>query len=146
MNNDEIKSKRKEKWLEVSFSIEALAVSKDVVEEALKKHVDHMSGLKGIYVYDTVFHEAVHVKKPMKGIEEAYSQVARVKFFAKNFSLLIDVVMAYGPSSVEILGPSRHELGLSEAQEILNNIAGVVHQFAAAGAGGIVIAPDKNTR
>lgn len=141
--NDEIKEKRKEKWYEVWFSIEALAVDKDVVENALKRHVEKMGDIRDVFIYETQFSETIKVEKPMKNIEEAYSQIVKVKFFAKNLSTLVGVVMTYGPSSVEIIGPEKKELNLSETQDIVNLLAGVVHQFAAAGVGGIVITPDN---
>ncbi len=141
--NDEAKEKRKEKWLEVWFSIEALAVDREVVEDALKKHVEKMKSIRDVFVYEAEFSESIKVEKPMKNVEEAYSQVAKVKFFVKSLSLLISVVMTYGPSSIEIIGPDKKDINLAETQDIANLIAGVVHQFAAAGAGGIVITPDK---
>ena len=51
--------------------------------------------------------------------------------------------MTYGPSSVEIIGPDKKEISVAETQDIVNLLAGVVHQFAAAGVGGIIITPDK---
>ncbi len=139
----QINEKRKEKWLEVWFDIEALAVSKDVVENALRKHTEKMAKVRDIFVYETEYGEAVKVEKPMKDVEEGYSQIVKVKFFAKNLSILISVVMTYGPSAVEIIGPDKKEIKLDELQNIVNLLAGVVHQFAAAGVGGIVITPDK---
>ena len=141
--NDEIKERRKEKWFEVWFSIEALAVDKEVVESAMKKHVEKMKAVKDIMVYESTFSETIKVQKPMKNIEEAYSQIVKVKFFVKTLSTLISVVMTYGPSSVEIIGPDKKEMNIAETQDIVNLLAGIVHQFAAAGVGGIVITPDK---
>jgi hypothetical protein len=140
---DEIQEKRKEKWFEVQFTIEALAVDKEFVEKALRTHVEKMSKIRTLFVYDTKYLETLKVQKPMDNIEEAFSQVVKVKFFAKDLLTLFNVVMVYGPSSIEILGPDRHEIKISEVQGISNTLAGVVHQFAAAGVGGIVITPDK---
>jgi hypothetical protein len=140
---DQIKEKRKEKWFEVQFVIEALAINKEMVEKSLKAHIDKMDKLKDVLVCEKQFLETIKVEHPMKGIDEAYSQVAKVSFFAKNMVILLSMVMAYGPSSVEILGPERHEVKAEEAQNISNLLAGVVHQFAAAGLGGMIITPDK---
>jgi hypothetical protein len=145
--NDETKElinqKKKERWLEVWFSIEALAVEKEVVESALQDHTEKMNSIKDVFIYETDFSESIKVEKPMKNVEEAYSQIVKVKFFVKSLSTLLSVVMTYGPSSVEIIGPEKKEINISEIQDISNLIAGVVHQFAAAGAGGIIITPDK---
>ena len=141
--NEQVKEKRKEKWLDVWFSIEALAVEKDVVEKALKKHVEKMGNVRDILVYEEEFSEAIKVENPMKNVAEGYSQVVKIKFFAKNLAVLISVVLTYGPSAIEILGPERVEMRIDEVQNIVNLLAGVVHQFAAAGVGGIIITPDK---
>ncbi len=56
---------------------------------------------------------------------------------------LVNVVLVYGPSAIEILGPDKKEIPLEEIQNLTNLLAGVVHQFAAAGVGGIVISPER---
>ena len=140
---DRIKELRKEKWYDVQFTIEALAVEKHIVENALKTHVDKMGKIKEVFVYDTKFLDTIKTHKPMKDVEYAYSQVVKVKFFVKDLAALLQIVMVYGPSSVEILGPGKKEIDISEAQQLSNIVAGMVHQFVAAGAGGIVITPDK---
>ena len=141
--NDRIKEKRKERWLEVWFSIEALAIQKDVVENAMKKHVEKMSNIRDIFVYEQEMTDAIEVEKPMKNVEKAYSQIAKVKFFAKNLTTLISVVLTYGPSAIEVIGPDKYDIKIDEIQSIANLLAGVVHNFAAAGIGGIIITPDK---
>ena len=140
---EQIKEKRKEKWLDAWFSIEALAVDKDVVESALAAHVEKMGDIRDIFIYEKEFSETVKVENPMKNVAEAYSQIAKVKFFAKSLTTLISVVLTYGPSAVEILSPDKKEIRIDEVQSIANLLAGVVHQFAAAGVGGIIITPDK---
>lgn len=140
---EEIKHRRKEKWFEVFAAIEALAVTKETVESALKKHVEKMTHLRDILIYETEYAETLKVEKPMKNIDEAYSQIVRLRFFAKDFLTLLGVVMTYGPSSIEIIGPPQKEMRMGEAQNIVNLLAGVVHQFAAAGVGGMIITPDK---
>ncbi|MFA4820445.1 MAG: hypothetical protein WC613_05835 [Candidatus Aenigmatarchaeota archaeon] len=140
---EHVKEKRKEKWFDVWTSIEALAVEKHIVESALKKHIEKMKKIKEILVYEEDYAEALKVENPMKNVKEGYSQIVRIKFMAKDLMTLINVVMVYGPSSIEIMSPDKKELSISEAQNIVNGLAGVVHQFAAAGVGGIVITPDK---
>jgi hypothetical protein len=141
--NEEIAKKRRENWFEVMFTIEALAVEKEVVEKSLRTHVEKMGKIREIFIYDRQFLETLEVEKPLKNVERAYSQIAKLKFFAKDLTTLFGVVMVYGPSSIEILGPAKQEVKLDEVQNLANLIAGVVHQFAAAGVGGMVIAPDK---
>ena len=140
---DEINKRKKENWFEVLFAIEALGVTEEVVVDSLKKHVEKLSHVKDVFVYDRQFTYAQNVKNPLQNVPEAYSQVVNVKFFVKDIATLINVVLTYGPSSVEILGPNKKEVSASELQNVANGLAGVVHMFAAAGIGGIVITPDE---
>ncbi len=140
---EEIDKKRKEKWFELMFTIEALAVKKEIVEKSLKTHIEKLGNIKDVFVYETEYMDTVKVEKPLKNVEEAYSAVVKLKLFIRNLPTLIQIVMVYGPSSIEVFGPERTELSLSETQDITNLLAGIVHQFAAAGAGGIVITPAK---
>ena len=102
-----------------------------------------MGNVRDILIYEKEFTDAIKVEKPMKNVEEGYSQVVKVKFFAKNLMTLISVVLTYGPSAIEVLGPDKREMRIDEIQNIVNLLAGVVHNFAAAGVGGIIITPDK---
>jgi len=102
-----------------------------------------MKKIKEILVYEEQYSDTLKVENPMKDVKEGHAQLVKVKFMAKDLITLINVVMVYGPSSIEIMSPNKKELSLSEAQNIVNALAGVVHQFAAAGIGGIVITPDK---
>jgi hypothetical protein len=138
---DEIKKKRKDEWIETWFSIEAMAAKKEVVEESLNTHIEKLKKVKEAFVFEVQFSETTKVDNPMKGIVEAYSQIVNVKLFVKNLFSLMNIVMVYGPSSIEIMGPDTKKVDMSEMQNIVNNVAGIVHQFAAAGVGGIVITP-----
>jgi hypothetical protein len=138
---DEIKKRKKEDWLDVWFAIEALGVNKDVVESSLKRHIEKLKNVKDAYVYETNFGEIKHVENPIKDVKEGYSQIVEIKLLVKNLSILLSIVITYGPSAIEILGPNKKEIDISEIQNIANMLAGIVHQFAAAGIGGIVITP-----
>jgi hypothetical protein len=138
---DEIKEKRKDGWYEFLFSIEALGVTKELVESALKEHVENLSAAQGVFVYEKNFYDISEVKNPMKDVETAFSQVVTVKLFIKDLFRSMTAIMLYAPSSVEVLGPPKKEVGLSEIQSLSNNIATLVHQFAAAGIGGVIMTP-----
>ncbi len=141
--DEETKRKRKDDWIEAWFAIEALAVDKNVVESSLKQHVEGLSRIKDAFVYEKKFSEATRVENPLKNVKEAFSQVVELKLFVRDLFSLINIVVVYGPSSVEIIGPGKKEIKLEETQRIANVIAGIVHQFASAGVGGIVITPKK---
>lgn len=143
MDAEEINKMRKDKWFEVWFAIEALGVEEDVVKSALENHAEKLASVKNVSVYERKFGEIKKVENPMKDVKEAYSQIIEVKFFAKDLFTLLNIVLVYGPSSIEILGPDKKEISVDEIQNLANVLAGVVHQFAAAGIGGIVISPDR---
>lgn len=141
--NEEIKKRRKENWIEAWFAIEAMAVKEETVKNSLEKHVEMLSKVNDVFIYEKKFSELRKIEKPIEGIEVAYSQIAEIKLFVKNLFLLTNIVIVYGPSSIEILGPANKEVKIEEIQNISNMLAGVVHQFATAGIGGILISPDK---
>ncbi len=143
---DEINRRRKENWFDVWFSIEALAVDESTVKSALEKHAEKLSHVRDVFVYEKQFKEIKKVETPLKGIDSAYSYVVSIKFLAKTLSTLLNTVLTYGPSAIEILGPHKKDVDVGEVQEISNVLAGLVHQFAAAGVGGIVITPEEKKK
>jgi hypothetical protein len=140
---EEIGKRRKEKWFELHMGIEVLGISRDIAENSLAEHVRKLSSEDGVFVYEEKFSDIQKVDKPLRDVDEAYAQVASVKLFAKNLSTLMHVVMLYGPSSIEVIGPDKRDISVGEVQHVANNLASIVHQFAAAGVGGIVITPEK---
>jgi len=139
--NELAKKKLKEGWLKVWFAIEAMAVSEETVKNAMERHIDSLSKAKDVLVIEKTFKDVKEVEKDKlpKGIERAFSQVAEVTLLVKDFFTLVNIVILYGPSSIEILEPAMKEIKIDEIQNIANLIAGLVHQFAAAGVGGIVL-------
>ena len=74
----------------------------------------------------------------------------RIKVFSRYQRLITIVVLPvlalflFHASSVEILKPEKYQLSAGEAHNILNTMAEMMHRFAAAGFGGIVIARGGN--
>jgi len=138
---EQIEKRRKENWIEAWFGIEVMAIDKDVTENSLKEHVEKLAKTENVLVYDTSFKDAVHLEKPFRDIPEAWSQVVNVKLFARDLYTFLNIVYLYGPSAIEVLGPKTKDVKIDEIQNIANTLAGLVHQFASAGVGGIVISP-----
>jgi hypothetical protein len=136
---EEIKKKRKENWIEVQFSFEVMAAKLELVEKAITEHITRMGRAPDTYVYEKSFDKIAPVKNPPAGLKEAFSQVAKAKLFTKDFYTLLNVIMVYGPSAVEIIGPNKRDLKIDEMQGIANVVAGLMHEFAAKGAGGMLI-------
>ncbi|MBI5332859.1 MAG: hypothetical protein HZB65_04755 [Candidatus Aenigmarchaeota archaeon] len=138
---DKINELKKKGWLDVWFAFDVLGVNQEIVEQSLGNHISKLEKLSVVFIYNKEFKTAEKVETPPKGVEEAWSKVIELKLFIKSFTDLINIIYLYGPSAIEILSPNSKELKLEELQDIANTMAGLMHQFAAAGAGGIVITP-----
>ena len=62
-----------------------------------------------------------------------------VELFAENFETMVRLVMTYGPTAVEVLGPDEIKLDMRSAQNSLISISEMMHKFAIAVQGGVKI-------
>jgi len=139
MKEFEIEEKIKEGWIKAWFAIEVMGSSKEITENALKNHIEKMSRAKDLLILDKRFLDIEKIETKDKNFKEAYSQVVEVTLLIKDLFSLIVAVVLYGPSAIEILEPKEKKIKIDEIQNISNFIAGLMHQFAQAGPGGIVI-------
>jgi len=139
----EAKEKAASGWFDVWLSFEGMAVNKEVIRTALESLMKRLDADLKVKVYEKNYLEPAKVENPFKDIKEAWSQVVNVKMVAKNFDALVQMIIEYGPSSVEIIGPPKSQLSVREAQDILNNVAAMMHRYAAAGVGGTIIVHGK---
>ena len=138
IEKEEADGKVKEGWLRTWLMFEVLAVNEQTTKnslESLLKRLDEDSRSK---IYKQEFGEMKKVEKPLKNIDVAYSLTCEVELVSKKFDNLVQIVTEFGPSAIEILEPKKFELDAGQAQTILNSISQIMHQFAAARAGGIV--------
>lgn len=133
-------------WIKAWFAIEVMARDKETAETALKDHIESMEKIKDMFIYDKKFGEVQHVENPMRDIAEAYSQISEITVYVKDFYSLINIIVAFGPSSIEILEPKEYKMKIDEMQSLSNVISGLLHQFASAGIGGMVITPPKKNQ
>jgi hypothetical protein len=136
---DQVKKRMKEGWIRVGMMVEVMAISKEAAESALKKHLEKMGNEKNMLIYKKDFRGTEEVEKPLPNIPKGFSQVVEIEMVAENYDKLVYVVLNYGPSSIEILEPDKINLDLGEAQGILNALATLIHRFAAAGGGGLLV-------
>lgn len=129
----------KDGWIKSTMIIEVLAINKDAAESALKKHVEKMHHEENTMILEKRFHETQEVENPTPRVEKGFSQIVDVDMLTKNLDQLVRVVVSYAPSSIEILEPEQLRLGMGEAQGILNSISEIIHRFAAAGIGGVMV-------
>jgi len=139
----DVEKARKDGWIEAWFAIEALGATKEVVDDSLKNHVEKMLREENVIIAKKEFKQIEEVKNPPKPLERGWSQVVNITVLAKDLQTLILLVLKYGPSAIEIVAPKSKQVNADEMQNILNSLAGLLHQFAAAGIGGLVIAPSS---
>ena len=138
---EKAEKKMKEGWIRTWMMIECMAINPKAVKSALETHVRKMGNEKKIIIYKKDFKKMQEIEKPLrdKNIEKAYSLVVEIELVSENFETLISLVMNYAPSALEILEPEKLAMDAGEAQGILNSISDLMHTFAAAGVGGVVI-------
>lgn len=131
--------KIEEGWIDAWFAFEVVAITKEAAQEALKKHIEKLGKLRSVILYEKKFSEPKKIEKFSPKIKEAWSQIAETRIAIKSFFDLINIVILYAPSAIEIHSPKEFRVKLEEVQNIANLIAGLIHQFAAAKIGGVVI-------
>ena len=134
---------QKKGWIKAWFAIEVMARDSETAESSLRNHVESMEKAKDMFIFEKKFGDIQRIENPMRDIKEAHSQIVELTAYLKDFYTLINIVVAYGPSSIEILEPKEYKLRIDEMQSLSNVIAGLLHQFASAGVGGMVITPPK---
>jgi len=148
---EEVAKKRKDDWIEAWLAFEAVAINKEIAEESLKSHVERMGKSREIFIYEKTTKESkqmkevpAHLKKKLPADAQLWSHVAEVRALCKDFYSLLNLVVLFGPSAVEIIGPNSKIMKLDEMQNIANTIAGLLHEFAAAGVGGVIISGERS--
>jgi len=127
-------------WIKVWIMFEAMAANIETAEEALRKHVEKfdLDSRASLYKKEEMDGKKVE-NPPIKGQTEAWSKIIEVELVVRTLSDLIELVIEYGPSATEILEPNEIKIKMNRAQDTLNLVSEMMHRFAAAGIGGILI-------
>lgn len=134
----EADEKVREGWLRASMIFEVLAINERTTKESLEELINRIEKDNRIKLYKKEFGDIRKVEKPLPNIEFGYSLTCDIELISKKLDDLAQVVSEYGPSAIELLEPLKLNINAGEAQTILNLISSIMHEFAAAGAGGIV--------
>lgn len=130
-------------WLRAWFAFEVLAATEDIARASLTELVDKLEKDERAEIYRKEFGNIAKREKAFKGVEVAWSYTVELELAVKNFDELVQLVIEYGPSAIELFEPAKLSIPVGEAQAILNTISSVMHRFAAAGLGGIVFVRGK---
>lgn len=140
---DELLSKG---WMKVWMIFEVQAADKAVCVSSLKKHIKDMGSLDSVEIIDESFAGVDKIEAPeglkKRGVNTLFAQVSEVTIMARDFEGLVNVVINYAPSAVEIMAPEKITITMRDAQNSLASVADMMHKFARAGIGGVVIKGD----
>ena len=130
-------------YMRVWMAFELIAGSNEKAKEHMENYLNKIDEDKRIYMYKKEMSEVRKIENPLKDVKVGYSVASDIEFVIKSYDDIVQFIIQYGPSAVEILEPSKIELKIGEAQGILNTISQLMHKFAASGIGGILIAGKK---
>ncbi len=141
--NEEEQKLLEKGWIKTWLLFEVVAVKKEVAESALREHIGKIKKEHALKVFDENFTTTEPVEPAeqfrAQGITETWSQIAEIIVFAKDFEALMNMVVTYAPTAVEILAPSKITIDMRSAQNALATVADMMHKYAAAGLGGMMI-------
>jgi len=99
------------------------ANEKDAVQASLAELIEKITKEPG------VISAIGEIQEPME-VEGMWSSAAEVTLLAKNFTMLANVAIRYGPIGVEVIKPDQIKLSLHEAQGLLLNVSQIGQDFA----------------
>jgi len=143
MKKEDADEKVGEEWIRAWLMFEVLAVNESTTKNSLESLMNRLENDNRIRMYKKEYGDIKKVEKPIKNVDVGYSLTCEIELISKKFDNLVQIVTEYGPAAIEILEPKKFDLDAGEAQAILNSISQMMHQFAAAGAGGIVFIKGK---
>ncbi|NOR85194.1 hypothetical protein GQ473_03685 [archaeon] len=131
-------------WIKSWMVFEVQASTKELAQSSLKKHIDLiLSDEKRVYLVEKNFVPIEKIDAPdhlkEQGLPILFSQVAEIIIIAKEFETLVNIVLNYAPSVVEIIAPDKITLSMSDAQGALASVSDMMHKYAQAGLGGMLI-------
>ena len=143
IKKEDADEKVEEGWIRAWMMFEVLAVNENTTKDSLESLMNRLENDNRVRMYKKEFGDIKKVEKPIKDIDVGYSLTCETELISKKFDNLVQIVTQYGPAAIEILEPKKFDLDAGEAQAILNSVSQMLHNFAAARAGGIVFIKGK---
>ena len=132
-----------EGWIKVWMIFEVQAAVKDVCESALKTHIDELGSQDYVKIIEKSFTGVDNIEAPeglkSRGVTKLYTQICEVTLMARDFEGVMNAVINYAPTAVEIVAPEKITITMRDAQNALVSVADMMHKFANAGVGGMLI-------
>jgi len=119
------------------------AVDKTVLKGLLSGLLNKMKLIKDVkFISDSLTEpEPIEPSEQFtkKGITKVFSQVLEVEILAKDFETLLYFVITFGPTTLDVLAPKSIKFDMRQMQNTLILVSELMHSYAAAGAGGMVL-------
>lgn len=125
--------------IQVWMVFEAVGPSKEGVVSSLENHIENIESEDEIEITELQKDEAEEIENPHESLEKGFSQVIEMRADFETFQKVVEAVINYGPTYVQMEGPDKYELDLRESQDTLQSVANTMHQYAQMGAGGVLI-------
>jgi len=119
--DDVIKGVKKERNFHVKMFIEGMSEDKDELVRMMK-NLEQKLREEPLDILE--FKEGEPLKQ-----ETNYSMFFDLTVAVASFKDIISLIINYGPSSVELLKPSKVELGAPEAHAVLNDMTSAIHHY-----------------
>lgn len=116
-----------------------VAATEDAATESLDDHLEKLESERAVSAFDADLDDAEEVDNPHPSLETGYSRVAEVELTVDGFADLVELVINYGPTSVDIQAPDTVEMDIGEVRDAMNSVAQLMHQFLQSGAGGMMV-------
>ncbi|MFB6294390.1 MAG: hypothetical protein ABEI97_01390 [Candidatus Nanohaloarchaea archaeon] len=125
--------------LDVWMVFDVLAADEEAAKESLQNHLEQLESERSVMEFSAEVGDVSEVEQPSPDMDAGYSQVAEVDMTVNSFSELVEMVINYGPTSVDVKSPETVEMELREVRDALNAVAQIMHQFLQSGAGGMMV-------
>lgn len=127
MDKREINEKIKKGWLRAHFIIEVLGKPADYIEKSINIAIEELEKNKKVDILE----KKVYPAKLVPNTKEVFTTFAEVEILVPEVSKLIEIIFDYMPSSVEITEPASFAMKLEDANAVLNDLIGRLHQYDA---------------
>lgn len=132
-----------DKPLNVWMIFQVVAGTEDAARESLDEHIKKLEDERAVSNMESQMEGIEEVDKPHPQIEEGYSRICEVEMDVRTFSELVEIVINYGPTSVDVKSPEEVTMNVKEMRDSLNSVAQMMHRFLQAGVGGMMISRPK---
>jgi len=120
-------------WIKTRMIVEIAGFPKEHIDDALNRTSENFAKeSKQVKVTDKKIREAQHVEIGEIKDTKIFSGFVEFRAEVETFSTLVGLVFDWMPSSVEIIEPEKIAENTRELNNVLNDLAGKLHQYDAA--------------